>query len=39
MYVIDRIKTQSLSKLEKDIRKNQQVTILDFKKVVQEINK
>ena len=37
--IIDRIKTQSLSRLEKDIRKNQQVTILDFKKVVQEINK
>ena len=36
--IIDRIKKQSLSNLEKEIRKNQNIIILDFKKVVQEIN-
>ena len=36
--IIDRIKKQSLSNLEKEIRKNQNIIIRDFKKVVQEIN-
>ena len=36
--IIDQIKQNSLSKLEKEIRNNQNITILDFKKVVQEIN-
>ena len=36
--IINRIKQNSLSNLEKQIRKNKSIKILDFKKVVQEIN-
>ena len=37
--IIDKIKQRSLSKLEKEIRNNKKITILDFKTVVKEINK
>ncbi len=36
--IIDRIKQSSLSNLEIQLRKNKSIKILDFKKVVQEIN-
>ena len=36
--IIERIKQNSLSNLEKQLRKNKSIKILDFKKVVQEIN-
>ncbi len=36
--IIDRIKQNSLSNLENYIRKNQDISILEFKKVVEEIN-
>tara|TARA_B100000989_G_C19483662_1_gene446375 strand:+ start:62 stop:904 length:843 start_codon:yes stop_codon:yes gene_type:complete len=36
--IIDKIKQRSLSKLEKEIRNNEKITILDFKTVVKEIN-
>ena len=36
--IFNRIKQSSLSKLEKEIRNNQNITIIDFKKVVQQIN-
>ena len=36
--IIDRIKQKSLSNLEKEIRMNQNITIFDFKKVVEEVN-
>ncbi len=36
--IINRIKQNSLSNLEKEIRKNQDILIFEFKKVVEEIN-
>ncbi len=36
--IVERIKQNSLSNLEKQLRKNRSIKILDFKKVVQEIN-
>ena len=36
--IVQRIKQNSLSNLEKQLRKNKSIKILDFKKVVQEIN-
>ena len=36
--IIERIKQNSLLNLEKKLRKNKNIKILDFKKVVQEIN-
>ena len=36
--IIKRIKQNSLSKLEKEIRNNQNIKIVDFKQVVEEIN-
>ncbi len=36
--IVERIKQNSLSNLEKKLRKNKSIKILDFKKVVQEIN-
>ena len=36
--IVDQIKQNSLSKLEKEIRNNQSITIFDFKKVADEIN-
>ncbi len=36
--IIDRIRNQSLSNLQKEIRNNQKISILEFKKVVAEIN-
>ena len=36
--IIDRIKQNSLTNLEKEIRKNQYISILEFTKVVEEIN-
>lgn len=36
--IINRIKQNSLSNLEKEIRKNQHISILEFTKVVEEIN-
>ena len=36
--IVNRIKQNSLSNLEKQLRKNKSIKILDFKKVVQEIN-
>ena len=36
--IVKRIKQNSLSNLEKQLRKNKSITISDFKKVVQEIN-
>ena len=36
--IVKRIKQNSLSNLEKQLRKNKSIKILDFKKVVQEIN-
>ena len=36
--IIDKMKQRSLSKLEKEIRNNEKITILDFKTVVKEIN-
>ena len=36
--IIERIKQNSLSNLEKQLRRNKNIKILDFKKVVQEIN-
>ena len=36
--IVKRIKQNSLSNLEKKLRKNKNINILDFKKVVQEIN-
>ena len=36
--IIERIKQNSLSNLEKQLRKNKSIKISDFKKVVQEIN-
>ena len=36
--IIDRIKKRSLANLEKKIRDNQTISIIDFKKVVEEIN-
>ena len=36
--IVERIKQNSLSNLEKKLRKNKNIKILDFKKVVQEIN-
>ena len=36
--IVERIKQNSLSNLQKQLRKNKNIKILDFKKVVQEIN-
>ncbi len=36
--ILERIKQNSLSNLQKQLRKNKNIKILDFKKVVQEIN-
>ena len=36
--IIDRIKKQSLSDLQKEIRKNQDISIFEFTKIVEEIN-
>ena len=36
--IVNRIKQNSLSNLEKQLRQNKSIKILDFKKVVQEIN-
>ena len=36
--IVERIKQNSLSNLEKKLRKNKNIKISDFKKVVQEIN-
>ncbi len=36
--IVERIKQNSLSNLEKKLRKNKSIKIFDFKKVVQEIN-
>ena len=36
--IVERLKQNSLSKLEKQLRKNKSIKISDFKKVVQEIN-
>ena len=36
--IVKRIKQNSLSSLEKKLRKNKNIKISDFKKVVQEIN-
>ena len=36
--IVERIKQNSLSNLEKQLRKNKSIKILDFEKVVQEIN-
>ena len=36
--IVDQIKQNSLSRLEKEIRNNKNITIFDFKKVVNEIN-
>ena len=36
--IVDRIKQSSLSDLEKKLRNNKKITILEFEKVVQEIN-
>jgi hypothetical protein len=36
--IVKRIKQNSLSNLEKQLRKNKSIKISDFKKVVQEIN-
>ena len=36
--IAERIKQNSLSSLEKQLRKNKSIKISDFKKVVQEIN-
>ena len=36
--IVNRIKQNSLSNLEKQLRKNKSIKISDFKKVVQEIN-
>ena len=36
--IVERIKQNSLSNLEKELRKNKSIKISDFKKVVQEIN-
>ena len=36
--IINKIKQKSLSKLEKELRINEKITILDFKTVVKEIN-
>ena len=36
--IVNRIQQNSLSNLEKQLRKNKSIKILDFKKVVQEIN-
>ncbi len=36
--IIDRIKQNSLSNLEKELRKNHDISILEFTKVVEEIN-
>ena len=36
--IVERIKKNSLSRLEKEIRKNQDISIFEFKKVVEEIN-
>ena len=36
--IVKRLKQNSLSNLEKQLRKNKSIKILDFKKVVQEIN-
>ena len=37
--IVQRIKQNALSKLEKKLRKNKTIKISDFEKVVQEINK
>ena len=37
--IIERIKKLSLAKLEKEIRKNQKITILDFESVAKKVNK
>ena len=36
--IVERMKQNSLSYLEKQLRKNKSIKISDFKKVVQEIN-
>ena len=36
--IVKRIKQNSLSNLEKQLRKSKSIKILDFKKVVQDIN-
>ena len=36
--IVNRIKQDSLTNLEKQLRKSKSIKILDFKKVVQEIN-
>jgi len=36
--IVNRIKQNSLANLEKQLRKNKSIKILDFEKVVQEIN-
>jgi hypothetical protein len=37
--IIERIRKLSLSNLEKDIRKNQNITIIDFESVAKKVNK
>mgnify|MGYP007000408162 len=37
--IIERIKKLSLAKLEREIRKNQKITILDFESVAKKVNK
>ena len=37
--IIERIRKLSLSNLEKDIRKNQNITIIDFENVAKKVNK
>ena len=37
--IIERIRKLSLSNLEKDIRKNQNITIVDFENVAKKVNK
>ena len=37
--IIERIRKLSLSNLEKDIRKNQNITIIDYKSVAKKVNK
>ncbi len=37
--IIERIKKLSLAKLEKEIRKNQKITIVDFESVAKKVNK
>ena len=36
--IVDRIKKKSLSDLQKEIRKNQDISIFEFTKIVEEIN-